>query len=106
MSTYSPRLQFVTGFPDSPKIEAKGVVLVRGSWYEILGSLGLPFDLNWSLLFLGLFHLGGTSTLRGHLCFDIPLFSKLYVGRHRRGWLVSWVEKASLKSYKTATRDH
>ena len=30
MSAHSPRLQFVTGLPDSPKMEAKGVVLVRG----------------------------------------------------------------------------
>ena len=30
MSAHSPRLQFVTGLPDSPKTEAKGVVLVRG----------------------------------------------------------------------------
>ena len=47
----SPRLQFVTRLPDSPKMEAKGVVLVRGSWYETLGSLGLPFDVNQSLVF-------------------------------------------------------
>ena len=33
MSTHSPWLQFVTGLPDSPKIEVKGVVLVRGPWY-------------------------------------------------------------------------
>ena len=46
MSAHSPRLQFVTGLPDSPKAEAKGVVLVRGPWYEMLGSLGLPFDVN------------------------------------------------------------
>ena len=30
MSSHSPRLQFVTGLPNSPKTEAKGVVLVRG----------------------------------------------------------------------------
>ena len=30
MSTHSPRLQFVTGLPGSPKTEAKGVVLVKG----------------------------------------------------------------------------
>ena len=53
MSAHSPRLQFVTGLPDSPKTEAKGVVLVRGLWYETSGSLGLPFDLNQSLMFLG-----------------------------------------------------
>ena len=46
MSAYSPWLQFVTGLSDYPKTEAKGVVLVKGSWYETLGSLGLPFDMN------------------------------------------------------------
>ena len=30
MSARSPRLQFVTGLPNSPKTEAKGVILVRG----------------------------------------------------------------------------
>ena len=46
MSAHSPRLQFVTGLLDSTKIEAKGVVLVKGRWYETSGSLGLPFDVN------------------------------------------------------------
>ena len=55
MSTHNLRLQFVTGLPESHKTKAKGVVLVRGSWYETLGSLGLPFNLNQSLMFLGLF---------------------------------------------------
>ena len=32
MSAHSPRLQFVTGLLDSPKMEAKRVVLVRGPW--------------------------------------------------------------------------
>ena len=49
MSAHSPRLQFVTELPDSPKIGAKGVVLVKGPWYEMSGSLELPFDLNQSL---------------------------------------------------------
>ena len=53
MSAHSPRLQLVTGLPDSPKIDAKGVVLVRGSLYETPGSLGLPFDVNQSLTFPG-----------------------------------------------------
>ena len=51
MSAHSPQLQFVTGLPDSPKKEAKGVVLVKGPWYETPGSLGLPFDVNQSLVF-------------------------------------------------------
>ena len=54
MSTYSPRLQFVTELPDSPKIESKGVVLGRGPWYETPGSLRLHFDVYQSLVFPGL----------------------------------------------------
>ena len=55
MSTHNPKLQFVTGLPNSPKTEAKGVVLVRGHWYETPGSLELPFDVNQSLVFPCLF---------------------------------------------------
>ena len=51
MSTHNLKLQFVTGLPDSPKIEVKRVVLVRGPWYETPGSLRLPFDMNQSLEF-------------------------------------------------------
>ena len=54
MLAHSPQLQFVTGLPDSPKTEAKGVDLVRGPWYETPNSLGLPFDVNQSLVFPGL----------------------------------------------------
>ena len=42
----SPRLQIVNGLPDSPKTEAKGVLLVRGPWDETPGSLGFPFNVN------------------------------------------------------------
>ena len=55
MSAHSPQLLFVTGLPDSPKTEAKGIVLVKGLWYETLGSLGFSFDLNQSLSFPSLF---------------------------------------------------
>ena len=55
MSAHSPRLQFVTGLPDSPKTKAKEVVLVKGPWYETLGSPRLPFDPNQSISFLGLY---------------------------------------------------
>ena len=51
MSGHNPRLQFVIGLPDSPKTEAKGVVLVKGSWYETLSSHGLPFNLDQLLTF-------------------------------------------------------
>ena len=54
MSAHSPWLQFITGLPDSPKTEAKGVVLVKGPWHETPSSPGLPFDLNQSLSFTGL----------------------------------------------------
>ena len=59
MSAHSPQLQFVIGLLDSSKIEAKGVVLVKGPWYETLSSLGLSFNLNRSLMFLGLSKLDG-----------------------------------------------
>ena len=54
MLAHSPRLQFVTGLLNSPKTEAKGVVLVKGPWYKILGYPRLPFNLNQSLMFSGL----------------------------------------------------
>ena len=48
MSILDSRLQFMNGLPDSPKTEAKGVILVRGPWDETPGSPGLLFDINWS----------------------------------------------------------
>ena len=83
MLTYSPRLQFVTSLPYSPKTKAKGVVLVEGLWYETLGLPRLPFDLNQSLTFPGLFQLDGDCTSQGRLYFDLPLLFELFVGRHR-----------------------
>ena len=82
MSAHSPQLQFVIGFSESPKTEAKEVVLIKGSW-ETLGSPGLPFDLNQSLTFPGLFHLDGACTSLGRLYFDMPLLFELSIGRHR-----------------------
>ena len=63
MLAHSPRLQFITELPDSPKIEAKGVVLVKGPWYETLGSLRLSFDVNQSLVFPGWSEFGCSSRL-------------------------------------------
>ena len=51
MLAHSPQLQLVIGLLDSPKTEAKGVVLVRGPWYETHGSPGLSFNVNQSLTF-------------------------------------------------------
>ena len=53
MSAHSPRLQFVTGLPDSPKTMAEGVVLVRGLWFKTPDSPRLLVDVNQYLLFLG-----------------------------------------------------
>ena len=54
MSVLSPRLQIVNGFPDSPKIEAKGALLVRGPWDETPGSPGFPFNVNRTQSFPGM----------------------------------------------------
>ena len=53
MSVLNPRLQVVNGLLDSPKTEAKGVLLVSGPWEESPGSPGLPFDINRSQYFPG-----------------------------------------------------
>ena len=53
MLVLNPRLQVVNGLPDSPKMEAKGVLVVRGPWDESQGSPGLPFNINWSQSFPG-----------------------------------------------------
>ena len=78
MSTHSLWLQFVIGLLYSPKTEAKGVVLVKGQWYETPGSLWLPFYLNQSLSFPGLSRLNGACTPLGHSCFDIALLLNFY----------------------------
>ena len=72
MLAHSPRLQFLIRLPDSPKTKAKGVVLVRGPWYEIPGSLGiigLPFDVNQSLTFHVGICLVGNHVLLDNSCF-------------------------------------
>ena len=53
MSVLSPQLQIVNGLLDSPKMEAKGALLVRGPWDETLGSPELSFDINRSQSFPG-----------------------------------------------------
>ena len=82
MSAYSPRLQFVIELLNSPKTKTKVVVLVRAPWQVMLDSLGLPFDMNQSLLFPGLSHFLCSSyfprwsSLLTCLCF----LDDLYVG--------------------------
>ena len=53
MSVLSPRFQIVNGLLDSPKMEVKGALLVRGPWDETPGSPGLPFNINRSQSFPG-----------------------------------------------------
>ena len=53
MSVLSPRLQVVNRLLDSPKTEAKGTLLLRGPWDETSGSPGLPFNINRSQSFPG-----------------------------------------------------
>ena len=101
MSAQSPRMQFVTGLPDSPKTEDKGVILVRGPWYETPSSSDLPFAFNQSMSFSGVFK-SWDLYVSASLCL-YPLRSRillLYIfcaGKSRRGRLVNWVEKASFK---------
>ena len=54
-SILDSRLQFMNGLPDSPKTEAKRVILVRGPGDKILGPPDLPFYINRSQRFLGVY---------------------------------------------------
>ena len=51
MSIQDSWLQFVNGLLDSPKMEAKGVILVKGPLDETPGSADLSFDVNRSQSF-------------------------------------------------------
>ena len=51
MSVRNAWLQLVNRLPHSPKIEAKGALLVRGPWDETPGSPELPFRVNQSQSF-------------------------------------------------------
>ena len=88
ISAQIPWLQFVTGLLDSLKTEAKGVVLIKGSWFETLGSLGLSFNLNQSLSFPGL-----SSFPFWYACIDIPIF--LIICRHAQAGLVGQLGRES-----------
>ena len=43
----------MNGLPDSPKMEVKGVILIRGPWDETPGSPDIPFDVKRSQSFPG-----------------------------------------------------
>ena len=67
--------------PDSSKTKAKRVVLVKGPWYGTLGYLGLLFDLNRSITFLGLSKPDGALFFSFFFLdrpyFDVPIFFRL-----------------------------
>ena len=46
MLVLSPRLQIVNGLPDSPKMEAKGALLVRGPWDKTSGCHSMLTNLS------------------------------------------------------------
>ena len=92
----------MNGLPDSPKMEVKGVIMVKGLWNETPGSPGLPFDVNWSQPFLGV-------CVGGRLSLNIYVYTCDFVrnwlwiigaGKNRRHRLVHWVEKASLEKIR------
>ena len=70
-------MQFVTRLPDSPKTEAKGVILVRGPWNETLGSPDLSFVVNQSMSFPGVYKLWDLYV--GAYLRIYPLCSLLYI---------------------------
>ena len=85
------------GLSNSPKTEAKGVILVRRPWYETSGSADLPFVMNQSMSFPGVFKLWDLyvgASLRSRI---LLLYTFFCAGKNRRGKLVNWVEKASFK---------
>ena len=55
MSVWNAQFQLVDGLPDSPKTEAKGALLLRGPWDETPGSPKLPFRVNRSQYFPGVY---------------------------------------------------
>ena len=98
MSAQSPWLQFVTGLLDSPKSEAKGVILVRGPWDETLGTPDLPFDVNHSMFFQVRTSNGAYLLMYfsyAHSCTRVSLLWVVYAGKSRRDKLVHWVERAN-----------
>ena len=74
------------------------MILVRGPWYETPGSANLPFALNQSMSFQGVFKLWDLYVV---VClsfaFTYFLIKKNCAGKSRRGRLVNWVERASIK---------
>ena len=82
-------MQFVTGLPNSPKTEAKGVILVRGPWYKTLGSPDLPFALNQLMSFPGVFKLWDLYVVV-HLSFAFKYFLNKKIFKQGKAGEVDW----------------
>ena len=89
MSAQSTRLQFVTGLPNSPKTEAKGVILVRRPWYETPGSLDLLLVLNQSMSFPDVFKLWDLD-VGVRLSFTFTYFLNKYIFMQGKSEEVDW----------------
>ena len=92
LSDESPPLQVVTGLPDSHKTEAKGLILVRGPWYETPGSLDLQFILNRLMAFPSVFKLCNLYVVFICRCMSILhifLITFFFTRKSRRGRLVN-----------------
>ena len=98
MSAQSPWLQFVTRLLDSPKSEAKGVILVRGPW----AGPRVPTTFRLMLTKRCLFQvcISSRACLSIHILFvyswtRVSLLWVIWARKNRRGKLVHWVERAN-----------
>ena len=69
----------MNGLPDSPKMEAKSVILVKGPWNETPGSPVLPFDVDRSQSFPGV-------CVGGRLSLNIYVYTCDFV--HNWLWII------------------
>ena len=101
LSAQSPQLQVVTGLPNSPKTEARGVILVRGPWHETPVSPNLPFILNRGMSFPGVFEFRDLLVI---VCVCPTYFlNKRFLLQGKSGevdWL-TWWEKLALGRFKS-----
>ena len=74
------------------------MILVRGPWDETPGSLDLPFDVNHTMSFPGVYSNRANLLMYFsyvYACTRVSLLWVICIGKDRRGKLVHWVERAS-----------
>ena len=83
-------------------MEAKGAFRVIGPWDGVLGSSGLPFDVNRMQSFLGVHGWWGLLVVyeSRYIFFMCNLLRVVCAGKSRRRKLVNWVEKASFEKIR------